>query len=209
MSKPLGSIQFSIPDSKLGFPLAAATKKETIFRQYKIGPIKNQQDNPWCVGFSLYNLLCAEPIVQTPFSPEKIYKEARKRDPENSDEVSGAKLNLAVDFLKEKGVIKNEHWTTDAEEVGQYIFNISPVVLSIPWKTGMDEVDKSGKMKIGGKYRGHHAVMAYAFDGMKDRVYFVNQWGEDWGDNGRFTLSLADLKRLMNDGGIACALIEK
>lgn len=205
----LGSIPFTIPDSRLGFPLASAERKETIFRSYKIGPIKNQQDNPWCVGFSIYNLLVAEPIIQTPFSPERIYKEARKRDLENNDGIPGAKLNCAVDFLKEKGVIKSEFWTTSAEEVGQYIFTISPVVVSIPWKTGMDEVGKSGKMKLGGGYRGHHAVLAYAYDRLKDRIFFANQWGEDWGDRGKFSLSMADFKKLMGEGGIACALVEK
>ena len=71
----LGDFQFDIPlDSH--FPLGSAAKKQTIFRQYKLGNrVINQKEDPFCVPASIIHLLEAEPVSQTYNSLEKIYSQ--------------------------------------------------------------------------------------------------------------------------------------
>lgn len=201
-----GSIPIKIPKEKLGFPLASSQKTETIFRQYKIGPPRTQDDDA-CVGWAMSNLLKAEPISQT-YDPRKIYLEARKRG-NLPKSVAGSKITDAVDFLKSEKLVREDFWANDIDQVIQFLFNVSPVCFSLPWYSNMTEVNKNDpRAKLGGSYLGNHAVMAYGFDKLKNRVYFQNSWGSDYGQNGNFYFTKKDLEKLLKVGGIAVALLE-
>ncbi len=201
-----GSIPVEIPENKLGFSLAGAPKTETIFRQYKIGPPRTQDDDA-CVGWAMSNLLKAEPISQT-YDPRKIYLEARKRG-NLPKSVAGSKITDAVDFLKSENLIKKDYWANDIDQVLSFLFNISPLVLSVPWYSRMNEAtSKDPRAKLGGDYLGNHAIMAYGFDKLKNRVFFQNSWGSDYGLNGNFYFTKKDLEKLLKVGGIAVALVE-
>jgi len=203
-----GSIPVEIPENKLGFPLASSQKTETIFRQYKIGSITDQKDNPSCVAHSCIALLEAEPIQQRGFmDPEELYRTIRKKG-NYSKSVDGLKLPDAVNFLIEKGVAKKDIWTQDPEQVKFHINNTSPVILSIPWYVKMNESAGDGRIKKGGGFLGYHALLAYAYDGLKDRIWLQNQWGKGWAKNGCCYLTMKDFKYLMSGGGLGCALIE-
>jgi hypothetical protein len=205
MSKLLGSIQFSIPDSRLGFPLASVEKKETIFRNYRLGDVISQEGGT-CVDAACRGLLWAEPISQNPCKPLEIYKAARKLA-NTPDHIEGAQLNTAVDYLISKGVVKKDYWTKDAEEIGIFLNTVAPVVCSLPWYERMCETEKDGRIIIKGGAIGFHAVLAFRFDGLKERVWLRNSWG-NWGLNGNCYVTMNDMKKLMNQGGLACALVE-
>ena len=202
----LGAIREDIPSHKNLMSVAAARKTETLFRQYKIGKVQDQGDLGACVAYSLTNLFRAEPISQNPFDPVELYYAIRKDKGYHGED--GLRLSDAVDYVIKQGKVKEDLWTNSAEQVGLYIFNYSPVVLSIPWKTGMDEPKKDGRAKPGGNLRGFHAVMAYSFDRLKNRIWLQNQFGLSYGKNGCFYLTLEDLDKLMREGGSGCALLE-
>ncbi len=202
-----GSIPEVLPPHKTWYEsLAQADRKVAIYRQYRIGDAQDQGNQPQCVGFACSNLLRADPIRQNPFSPQHLYKAARQRGriPENTD---GAKLTDAIDYMKEKGAVKKDYWTTDADQVGQHVFEISPVVLSIPWYNRMDTPTK-GRIEPKGSLVGFHAVLAYAYDGLKKRIFLQNQWGKAWGLEGNCWMTLADFRKVMQKGGIGCAVSE-
>lgn len=203
----LGSLPFSLPDSKLGFPLTTGTKKETIFRNYRLGEVLDQGDEGICVDCSLRSLLDAEPISQNPCEPREIYKAARKAG-NVPDSVEGAQLDLAVNYLIGKGIVKREYWTNEAREVANCLNTISPVVFSLPWYSRMDKPDKDGRILCKGDPSGFHALLGFRYDGLKDRVWLRNSWGHNWGVFGSCYITMNDLARLLNKGGLACALVE-
>jgi hypothetical protein len=207
MSKQLGSIPFSLPDSKLGFPLTMGAKKETIFRNYQLGEVTDQGPNGTCVDYCLRSLLAAEPISQNPCKPLEIYKAARKLG-KTPDDVEGSQLNYAVDYLISKNIVKKDYWTNDADQVALYLNTISPIVMTIPWYERMNKTEKDGRILCNGNPIGFHAILGFRYDGLKDRIWLRNSWGKDFGINGNGYVTMKDLAKLMNKGGLACALVE-
>ncbi len=203
----LGALQFTVPADSC-FPLGSAERKETIFRQYKLGNrVIDQKENPWCVPASIVHLLEAEPIKQTYSSLEKIYNEARERG-KVPKSASGSPLNHALDFLKSENLIKNYHFSVSEERTGEYINSVSPVLINMAWFQKMFDPAKDGKVSISGKLAGFHCVLCYAYDGLKGRYYFRSSWGREWGVNGNFYLSAKDLEKLFKEGSVAAAVIE-
>ena len=151
--------------------------------------------------------LNAEPIAQNPCKPLEIYKAARKIG-NTPDELEGCQLNHAVNYLIKKKIIKKEYWTQKSSEVALYLNTISPIVMSLPWSEKMNNPAKDGKIVPGGNSIGYHAVVAFRFDGLKERLWLRNSWSESWGLNGNCYMTLADLQKLLTQGGIACALVE-
>ena len=206
--RPLGSLPFTIPPEKLGFPPVGAEKTKTLFRAYKTGKRTDQGTESSCVGHALYNLLAAEPISQSPFNPNEIFDAARKigKQPKS---VKGSNLIDGIDFLKNENLIEKEYWATKADLVGDYINNVAPVVLSIPWFERMDDAAKDGRIKAAGDYVGGHAIFCYGYDGLKKRFWLKNSWGSNWGLDGNCYITFGDLEKLFERGGLACALVEK
>lgn len=202
-----GALPFVIPDSELGFPLASAVKKETIFRNYKMGKVLDQGDQGICVDMSLTALLNAEPIAQNPCKPLEIYKAARKIG-NTPDELEGCQLNHAVNYLIKKKIIKKEYWTQKSSEVALYLNTISPIVMSLPWSEKMNNPAKDGKIVPGGNSIGYHAVVAFRFDGLRNRIWLRNSWGLGWGTSGNCYIEINNLEKLLVQGGVACALVE-
>jgi len=202
-----GALPFKIPDNQLGFPLASSTKKETIFRNYKIGKVLDQGDKGICVDMALTGLLNAEPISQTPCKALEIYNGARKIG-KIPDEIEGCQLNHAVEYLVNRKIIKREYWTHKSEEVSLYLNTISPIVMSLPWYEKMNKPATDGQLKIGGNLIGHHAVLAFRFDGLRNRIWIRNSWGVEWGVFGSCYIEINNLEKLLKQGGIACALVE-
>ena len=203
----LGSIPISIDENRLGFPLTSASRRTTIFRNFALGPVYDQGDKPICVDCALRGLLAAEPVKQSPFKESEIYHAARKLD-ETSESIEGSKLNFAVEFLKNKGIVRENFWTNKSYEVVDYLNKISPIVFSLPWYEKMNDPEKDGNLIPKGKLIGFHAVLGFRYDGLKNKIYIRNSWGKKWGVDGNAYLSLINLDKLMNDGGIACALVE-
>lgn len=205
--RPLGSLPFTIPAERIGFPPVSAEKTKTLFRIYKVGKRTDQGTESSCVGHALYNLLAAEPISQAPFSPNDIYAAARKLG-KIPPSVKGSNLVDGINFLRSKDLIEKELWATKADQVGEYINGVSPVVLSIPWYERMDETQKDGRVKVAGDYVGGHAIFCFGYDGLKKRFWLKNSWS-NWGLDGNGYITSGDLEKLFERGGIACALVEK
>ena len=201
-----GSIPFTLPDSRLGFPLTMATKKETIFRNYRLGEVFDQKGGQ-CVDAACRGLLLAEPFSQSPCKESEIYKAARKIG-NIPDSIEGCTLVHATEYLVNKGIVKKDFWTNDAQEVVTFIGGIAPVLMSIPWYEKMNDPAKDGKLTCKGDPIGFHAVLAFRYDGLKNKVFLRNSWGKSWGLDGNCYVTMYDLTRLMNKGGLACALVE-
>ena len=204
--KTFGSLPFEIDADKMGFPMAGAEQKTTIFRNYALGPIFDQKNEGICVDCSLRGLLAAEPIRQSPFKPREIYHAARQMG-NVPKSVEGAQLNLAVDFLKNEGIVKKDYWTRMVEQVGTYLNDIAQCVLTLPWYDGMNETNWDGRVTPKGHIVGFHAILAFRYDGLKERVWLRNSWGS-WGRDGNCYVTMKDLDKMMKDGGMACAIVE-
>ncbi len=207
MSK-FGSIFEEIPLGAQDFPLAGASdKRQTVFRQHRIGPIQDQGDEGICVGCTCQALLQADPIRQKPYDAREIYEAARKiTKPPKGEE--GAHLTSAILFLKNQGIVKEDFWTLKADVAANYIFTTSPIALSIPWHERMDTPESDGRCNPKGGVIGFHAVLGYSYDALKKRIWFQNSWGKKWGQNGCFYLTFKDFNTIMGKGGIACAVEE-
>jgi hypothetical protein len=122
--------------------------------------------------------------------------------------VEGAKVTSAIDFLKNEGKIKQDFWSNNPDTIASYLFTVSPVILSLPWSTRMDKAAKDGRVKPGGDIYGFHAVLAYSYDALKNRIWLANSWGREFGKDGCFYLTDKDFSSILSKGGLGVAIVE-
>lgn len=81
------------------------------------------------------------------------------------------------------------------------------VLLGLSWHSSMFEPDADGRLRISGPVEGGHEIAADQLDVENERVWFTNQWGAEWGHNGRAYFTFDDLGELLADQGDCTILI--
>lgn len=79
------------------------------------------------------------------------------------------------------------------------------VFAGINWYSTFDTPEASGLVRIGNNayVRGGHEVCADEITtiGNTEVIGFTNSWGPDWGKNGKFYVTFADMERLLSEDG--------
>lgn len=172
-----------------------------------------------CTGAACVGLLATDPnssdgvMDDAIFNKDlavKIYSRATELDqfdgqyPPND---TGSSVLSAMKAAKEFGLISEYKWCFSLEDVLFALSYLGPVEVGLLWYEGFEYPDRNGLVKIKGKAEGGHAFQLIGIDVEKELVWAVNSWGLDWGKDGRFCFSFADLKKLLDEHGEAVMII--
>lgn len=182
----------------------AATRTSRLYRDdYWRG---DQGQTPHCVGYSAAHLLAAAPCVQW-VDPAGIYQIAQHYDEWPGEDYEGTSVRAAFKVLKMLGYIEAYGFAASVAMARAYVLEHGPIVLGIPWLTGMDKPDKDGTIHASGRTLGGHAILCSGYRSKHFRL--LNSWGPGWGDRGHAWLPEDDLRILLDMDGEACTPVEK
>jgi hypothetical protein len=194
------------------FPLSAlmgASVTQPVSKVWQAAKVTDQGTESSCVGHSTWKLIGSEPIVRAAtVTPSHIYVEAKRIDEWNGEDYDGTSVRAGLEVLRRLGYVKNYYWAESAEECLEYLLKFGPLVLGIRWTDSMMRPDSMGMVRPIGSGGSGHAVLAYAAHWKQKTIKIRNSWGETWGKKGDCIMRLADLNRLLKEGGVAAAATE-
>lgn len=186
-----------------------------------------------CVGFGFSHDLAARPLVVNHISDDyarRLYHEVQRQDPweggayEGADPFyEGTSVLTGAKVCQSLGYYSGYDWALNAWEVAAAVGYTGPAILGLDWYRGMGNPDSEGFLHPTGSLDGGHCIIARGvkivwsswisklfsrkWDNVnmeKSYVLLHNSWGRTWGVDGTAKLSLADLDKLLQDGGEAC-----
>lgn len=98
-------------------------------------------------------------------------------------------------------------WCFGVDDIIDTIVRKSPVVLGLPWYSGMSNPSAGGLLSVTGSDPTGRCILANGYwpqhPDFGDVIVLTNSEGRYWGINGRAYLRVSDLKSLLLDGGEA------
>jgi hypothetical protein len=218
-----------------GYSIRSLVPSGTVRRRnkiWKLGPILDQASEGACVGFGWTAEALANPIgvnlenmlVEVPRGPDgfarHVYRAAQKIDEWEGEAYEGTSVLAGAKVMNQLHLLRSYHWAFDIEAVADAVIARGPVVIGIPWYSGMYEAP-GGILTPRGYLVGGHClvVVGYVKAGGKvftpkgnllqnntdeDTLVLQNSWGSDWGIDGLALIRKTDLKNLLADHGEAC-----
>ena len=178
-------------------------KVTSTARQWKAGIVLDQGSEGACVGFGWSGELACEPerYVVSDESAFELYREAKEVDPWPGTDYEGTSVLAGAKVLKRRGQLLEYRWAFGIEDVRDAILTHGPVVLGIPWYSGMYDAP-NGRVTVSGSVVGGHCILATGYR----PGYFMlrNSWGEGWGNGGDAEITEQDLAFLLDQNGEAC-----
>lgn len=198
---------------------------ESSIRPQKItwteGTVLDQGTEGACVGFAWMGELLAEPMAPKIQPAEEransiassFYKRAQKIDQWPGEDYDGTSVLAGAKIMKREGFIDSYRWCFSIEDVRDALLTTGPVVIGIPWYSGMYSTSREGMVKITGNNVGGHALVLTGYNPEfrltpHGRTYEVfrwrNSWGSDYGVDGSGYIRYNDLAKLLQKSGEAC-----
>lgn len=186
------------------------------------GTVLDQGREGACVGFAWVGELLTQPVAPKVQPTEKLgnalassyYKRAQKIDQWPGEDYEGTSVLAGAKVMKEKGHIESYRWCFGIEDVRDALLTTGPVVIGIPWKSGMYSTGKGGLVKVSGSNVGGHALVLTGYDpfmtinGRKYEVFrWRNSWGTEYGVDGSGYIKYNDLEKLLKQNAEACVPI--
>jgi hypothetical protein len=134
-----------------------------------------------------------------------VYREAQRIDEWEGESYEGTSVLAGAKVMERYGLIKSYRWAFNVDDVIDSIVQKGPVVLGVPWHSGMYRAD-NGVLKISGKQVGGHCIVAVGYKtssekmGGKPSVVLQNSWGYGWGIRGLAEISIPELEKLLKQG---------
>lgn len=171
----------------------------------------NQRNEGACVGFAWCHEAAAVPrsrTVDETFA-RTIYREAQHLDQWPGVDYEGTSVIAGVKAMKNRGYYGQYRWAFNLNDVLVAASRKGPVVLGLPWYTGMMGTTPDGYIHPTGRIEGGHAILLIGVNVKHRAVVVHNSWGRDWGRGGRAFLTWDDLGLLLDRNGEACIPTER
>lgn len=181
-----------------------------------------------CTGHAVTHELLARPVVVNPQEAThelavKGYREAQKIDPWPGEAYEGTDLGSALKIFRDWGYYKEFRWAFGIDDAIMTLGYLGPIVLAIPWYSGMFNPDFQGVVTPTGGIAGWHAILWKSqrlvwpggtpvimrtisnVDRDRSMARLHQSWG-NWGIEGDCLISISDLGKLLSQGGMAAVV---
>lgn len=133
----------------------------------------------------------------------RLYSDATRIDPFDGtyppEDTGSDGLSIAK-ALTAAGEISGYQWTFTLEDALKALV-VTPYITGTYWLDDMFEPDSTGRVQATGAVAGGHEYLADELDVERERIWFTNSWGPDWGAGGRFWMSWDDYGDLLDRQG--------
>jgi hypothetical protein len=188
---------------------------------WKEGTILDQGREGACVGFAWTGELLTEPVAPKQQPSEELgnslalsyYKRAQKIDQWPGEDYEGTSVLAGAKIMQQEGFIDSYRWCFGVRDVRDTLLTVGPVVIGVPWHSGMYSTGRGGLVRVTGSNVGGHALVLTGYDPNfratpGGRTYEVfrwrNSWGSDYGVDGSGYIKYNDLEKLLKQTGEAC-----
>jgi hypothetical protein len=177
----------------------------------------DQGNTGTCVEHGWRSWAIAAPIVSTrrvsAFPQYSLYREMITIDEWDDNDVDpdlefGTSVRAGAKVFRDHGFLDVFRWSPNVETTVDLLAYETPIVIGVPWYTGMFEVDKNGFIDFGGRVEGGHCVCLIGWSQSRGAARGINSWGS-WGQNGRFWILGEDLERWHREDGEFCIAQER
>lgn len=192
-------------------PEMRARAAARVNRVWVLDFISDQGDTPHCVGFGWLNYGNCLPIDDNWPNDRghELYYHAKVYDGEPEAEDGSSTLSGVKAFMDFGSLQGGKYaFATNLEDIKVWVLDQSPVVVGTNWYDNMFYPDEAGVVHVGGWIAGGHEYMIIGYDRDTDMFLCANSWGTSFGINGSFSISAADMSRLMSEQGDACTAVE-
>lgn len=165
-----------------------------------------------CVGHAMAHRLAAERLSVPGMTHEKaleIFEAAKDIDQWPGDNYDWTSVLAGAKATKKLYPAAFDHyrWCFDFSDLLHSLSHIGPVVLGIPWYSGMYDPYPTGFIQAIGRKVGGHAILATAVDVENKSVTLHNSWGSSWGKGGDCYIDWEDLENLFHSQSEACVFL--
>lgn len=139
-----------------------------------------------------------------------VYERAQELDVYPGEDYTGTSVLAGMQAAVEYGLIGGYLWAFGTRDIAQAVLQRGPVIVGVPWLSGMHETGPGGLVELAGEDVGAGHVLAIV--GIR-RIgpqgqpgpYFVwqNSWGPDYGDGGLGYIHHRHLAELLRGVGEA------
>lgn len=138
----------------------------------------------------------------------RLYDRAQELDDVPGEDYPGTSVLALMRAGQEFGLWASYSWAFGTRDVAQAILQAGPVVIGIPWLSGMSDPGTDGVVTVAGDDLGGHCLCLFALRmaiGGKAGPWFgaLQTWGESVGDHGVIWLHHRDLAGLLHSVGEA------
>lgn len=149
--------------------------------------------------------LAASGIVEPNQFARNLYRQAQTIDEWPGEDYSGTSVLAGAKVMQSLGLLKEYRWAFGIDDVALALATTGPVVLGIPWYSGMYEAP-GGFLEVKGSIVGGHCILAHAYrlPGVifpdDAAIGLLNSWGPEWGNDGKAWIRQTDLAKLLTNG---------
>jgi len=192
-------------------------------RLWTEGPVLDQGREGACVGFGWMGEALAEPIAPDPMpltaaaqtDALDIYHLAQTLDDFPGENYSGTSVLAGAKAMQQKGYLTEYRWCFSTDDLRDTVLNYGPVVIGVPWYSGMYEAP-NGLVQISGELVGGHCLIVTGYipnhtqaGVTADMFRWRNSWGPSYGIDGSAFVITSDMQRLVSEGGEMCVPITR
>lgn len=177
---------------------------------WRVPGILDQGETSECTGFSAVTALSAQPYPHVHYSPQTLYREAKKRDAWEGEDYDGSSVRGAAKAAQALGEIARYRWMSTVDELRRGLRWLGVVVVGTDWTADMYRPDRDGLVRATGGVDGGHAYAVLGYDDAKYGGAFriPNSWGTRWGQRGYCWVSYDDMAELLRRDGEACVYVK-
>lgn len=211
---------------------AAVKRRRTLWEP---GQILDQGQEGACVGHAWADEATASPVrvdlaraelpgteggKPWPRDPQAmafaVYRQAQRLDDWPGEAYEGTSVLAGAKVMKSLQLVSEYRWAFGIDDVVDTLCAHGPVVLGIPWHSGMYGAP-GGEITVSGEVVGGHAILASGFDparvvngkAPRPMIRLTNSWGPSYGDGGSAWLTQDDLAKLLAEQGEACVPVRR